>query len=430
MITRRLAKKAIVYTVVCAVTALIAALFIPAGGVSAQANTNSSNKKFDKKDIDRAIRYMQMNEKTNLAPVQPQARPSPSITATPTPTPTPIANPNYIQPLLFIAGDVTETPGNTAAITATFQWLKRWYSGALEYNNSGYVYRVADTIVYRAPQPLSYYTCANHEPGCGNNDGIWGNIQSELIAAGYPLWSTGTSYVVFVKGAGGWAGANCIPNCGANSPAPGPASSAGLAMVGDWALDAITGTVNNDCYLTMGTACYQDPQRGTIGHELGHTFGLAHALNQEGSIMYSWWNFPFVSLFDAQGNDEKGLLRNSSIFFSPQTCSKDALVNQVSMPINVRAKSQFTASFAVINYGYCHWAANNVDVHIVRDDVWRTKGQQLGKDVYPAQPYTFSLTLTAPAIKTSSTVYNSIWQMRASNQYFGPQMGNAVTVSL
>lgn len=421
--------KAITYTFFVAAVALIACFVIPKNGISAQSNgQGNSNKKFDKKDTDRAIQYMQVTEKTNLAPVQAQARPRPTTTVTPTPTP--VANPNYIQPVLFLPSDLSESPGNTAAIAATFQWLKRWYSGALEYNSSGYVYKVADTIVYRAPNPLSYYKCPNHETSCDSFDGIWGNVQTELTAAGYPLWSTGTSFVVFVKGAGGWVGANCIPNCGANSPAPGPASSAGVAMVGDWALDAITGTVNSDCYATMGSACYLDPQRGTVGHELGHTFGLAHALDQEGSIMYSWWNFPFVSLFDMQGNDEKGLLRNSSIFFSPQVCSKDVVVNQVIMPTAVRTKSQFAVSFAVTNYGYCHWAANNVDVYILRDDVWRTKGQQLGKDVFPAQPYTFSLTLTAPFLKVSSKVYNSIWQLRASGQYFGPQMGNTITVSL
>jgi hypothetical protein len=429
----RLLIQAIAYTFVFTAIALIAGIFVPIHGVSAQSNgqtnTAASNKKFDIKDTERAIRYMQGNEKTNLVPIRPLALPAPSITTTKALTPALGANPNYIQPILFLASDVPESPGNTAAITATFQMLKRWYSGALEYNNSGYVFNPTNTIVYHAGQPLSYYKCPNHEASCDNSDGIWGNVQSELMAAGYPLWSSGTDFVVFVKGAGGWAGSNCISNCGANSPAPGPASSAGVAILGDWALDAITGTVNSDCFAVMGTACYQDPQRGAIGHELGHTFGLAHALDQDGSIMYSWWNFPFVSLFGVQGNDEKGTLRNSSIFFLPQTCSRDVLVNQVSMPTTVRAKSQFTASFAVINYGYCHWAAASTDIHIVRDDVWRTRGQQLGNDVYPAQPYTFSLTLTAPAIRRP-TVYNSIWQLRASSRYFGPQMGNPIRVSL
>jgi hypothetical protein len=172
-----------------------------------------------------------------------------------------------------------------------------------------------------------------------------------------------------------------------------------------------------------------DPQRGAIGHELGHTFGLAHAQNLDGSIMYSWWNFPFVSLFSTQGNDEKSLLRNQSIFFSPQICSNDVEVTEINMPATVLARSQFNATFSVTNYGFCHWSKSLTILSIVRDDVWKVKSQALGQDIYPTQPYTFSLTLIAPAIKTSVAVYNSFWQMKSSNQFYGPQMGRQITIT-
>lgn len=391
-------------------------------GQSAPDNQNApSNKKFDRKDITRAKEYLEINEKNNLTPLSTAGRT--------TPTPTSIPNLNYVQPILFVPSDQTENPGNSSAITTTFQLLKRWYSGPLEQNNTGFTFQVSDTIVYRAPQPLSYYKCPNHETSCETSDGIWPNVQSQLLDAGYPLWATGTSFVVFVKGGGGWSGSGCIDNCYANWPSPGPASRAGLAILGDWSLDAITGIVNSECFATIGSTCYLDPQRGAIGHELGHTFGLAHSNDQAGSIMYSWWDFPFTSLFGDSGNDEKGLLRTDSKFFSSQPCNMMAQVNQITLPVSVKSKTQFNVLFNLTNYGYCRWGGSTSDLHIVRDDVWGTKQQQVGVDTYPAQPHLFNMILTSPMIRTgTSQVHSSIWQMRSANKYFGPQMGNSITV--
>jgi hypothetical protein len=401
-------------------------------------NGVSSNKKFDKKDLPRVLEY-EKNHKKDLTPIKQLDLPSPSASSSASPSaailpltltspsPTPAAN-YFVQPILFVASDLMEDPKNSPAITDTFQLLRRWYSGALEKNNLGYTFRLANVVVFHAPQPFSYYKCPNHETTCDNHDGIWGNVQTELRDAGYPIWGDGISYVVFVKGAGGWAGANCVPNCGTNYPAPGPASTGGFAILGDWALDAISGTVNSDCFNNLGTACYQDPQRGAIGHELGHTFGLAHALDQIGSIMYSWWDFPFTSLLGTSGNDEKSLLRNNSKFFSSQACSPNALINQTILPATVKTKTRFTASFNLTNYGFCHWDTSNIDLRIIRDNVWTTYQQRLLQNVYPAQPYTFSLTLTAPQINVAKKTYYSYWRLRKSGQYFGPQMGSQISV--
>lgn len=381
---------------------------------------NSSKKNFDARDTSRVFEYTNSTKK-ELAPVTSSTEAS--ITESEVVE-------YYAQPILFIAQDMQEDAANVPAITESFQLINRWYSGALELNNSGYAVTLKNTIVYKAPHPFSYYKCPNHETSCDTFEGIWPNVQTELLNAGYPLWSAGTSHVILVKGAGGWAGANCVPNCGTNWPGPGPASNAGVAILGDWALDGISGVVNPECFAQIGTACYQEPQRGAIGHEFGHTFGLAHAMDQSGSIMSTWWLYPNVSLLSTPGNDEKSLLRNDSNFFSPVSCTPDVLVKAVSQPQSVKTATSFTAQFEVMNYGYCGWVANKTDLSIVRDAVWGTKMQVLPTPVYPGQSHTFSLTLTAPTIRAKSlpAVKQSIWQMRTNKNFFGPQMGGPITV--
>lgn len=385
-----------------------------------EENPSSSDKKFDKKDLPRVKDYLATHEKKNLEPVMLNGQPVPETALVPT---------YSIQPILFIASDLAENPQNAAAIAGTFQLLNRWYSGALEQRSSGYSYQLANVIVYHAPQPFSYFKCPNHEAVCDNYDGIWGNVQIELMNAGYPIWAAGTSYVVFVKGAGGWAGSNSS-NPTTNWPAPGPASQAGFGILGDWALDAITGTTNEECYANLGSACYRDPQRGAVGHELGHTFGLAHAQDQTGSIMFSWWDFPYDSLFGTPDNDEKSVLRNGSPFFQPQACNPAVQVDQVSSPTSVISGTRFTVSFKLTNYGFCHWSASNTVLQLVSTNVWRASKQPLNVDIYPAQPVQFSPVLTAPTFRgTAPVTYDDYWQMMAGKKYFGPKIGGKITVT-
>jgi len=391
----------------------------PAFAQDSQTDPKSSKKPFDSRDTTRAIEYTKSQEKRFAPEVRVTSE---AVTETPT---------SYkVQPILFIPSDRQEATGNTQSINETFQLLKRWYSGTLEQNSSAYLFTVENAIVYKAPQPLSYYKCPNHETTCDTYDGIWGNIQTELVNAGYPLWANGNSHIIFVKGAGGWAGSSCVPNCYTNWPYPGPASSAGISILGDWALDGITGTVNSDCFAQMGTACYQDPQRGAVGHEMGHTFGLAHANDVSGSLMLNWWDYPNVSLINTTGNDEKSMLRTSP-FFTMSACTYDASLKQMTMPQSVKTGTQFTSTFTISNTGFCRLPLTRTDLHIVKDDVWGTKQSTLKQDVLPTLSYTFVLSEKAPKLSSRqmSVVKNNMWQLRLDRKYFGPLMGAPILVT-
>ncbi len=432
MITRR------VFVSVICLCLMGSFLFIPQGYAFAtpgsgdepapkadQEDASSSKKKFDQQDIPRAIEYMENFEKHGL----------PAGEATNDLAPLAVGS-FYVQPILFVPSDRVEDAANRPAIDETFQLLNRWYSGALELDNSGYSFQVKGTVIIHASHPFDYYKCPYHISPCDNYDGIWGNVLTEVTSAGFPLWSYGTSHIILVKGAGGWAGGNNTTST-TYWPGPGPAATAGAAILGDWALDAISGTTNPECYANMGSACYQDPQRGAVGHELGHTFGLAHAQNQQGSLMYSWWSFPWDGLANGPilvdpklSNNEQGVLR-SSLFFSPQACSLDAQVKEATVPSRVKAGSQFTASFTVTNVGFCHWAPATTVLSLVSSNVWGLTQQSLSQAVYPAQYATFTLSLKAPLLsrKQSRNTYDCYWQLKDQSTVFGPKMGSRISVT-
>lgn len=381
---------------------------------------NTSRKPFEQKDAVRAEAYRESQEKN----LQPQVEVS--ITSEQS-----LQTGYYIQPILFIPSDLQEAPNNSQSVNETFQLLKRWYSGTLEKDSNAYLFTVNNAIVYKAPQPLSYYKCPNHEVSCDTWDGIWGNVQNELRNAGYPLWVSGTSHVIFVKGAGGWAGSSCVPNCFTNWPYPGPSSEAGISILGDWALDAISGTVNPDCFAAMGTACYMDPQRGAVGHELGHTFGLAHANGQPGSIMSEWWNYPNTSLLEVAGNDEKSILRTGDKFFLTSACTYDSALTNLVMPQTVKIGSTFSSSFTVTNSGFCRYPATRSKLAIVYDDVWGVKTASLSQDLYPTRSHTFVIQMKAPMVpaKKLPLVKRNYWQMKLDTTSFGPLMGSVISLT-
>lgn len=406
--------------------AVLSVILLNTQSLSVQAQTTpsdpqSSDKAFNSSDATRAKDFTNSSEKIRLAPVT-------SIGSSAIITPTKVTY--KVKPILFIPSDKTADSGNAQAIDNTMYLLKRWYSGSLQKDNSAFIFTPETTVVYKASHPISYYKCPNHETSCDTYDGIWNNVQTELTSAGFPLWSDGTSYIIFVKGGAGWSGSSCLPNCSANWPYPGPVTTAGISILGDWALDGISGKTNTECFAQIGSACYQNPQRGAVGHEMGHTFGLAHANDTTGSIMYDWWNYPNVSLISVPGNDEKALLRGSS-FFTSTACSYNSDLVQQSMPSSIKGGTLFTSTFTITNTGYCSFPAIRTDLHVVRDDVWRTTSVVLKQSVPPTLSYTFIVPERSPnySVAHLPVVKDNIWRIRVDSNYIGHNVGGPITIT-
>ncbi len=154
-------------------------------------------------------------------------------------------------------------------------------------------------------------------------------------------------------------------------------------------------------------------------------------MDLSGSIMFSWWDFPYDTLFGDPGNDEKSVLRSDSKFFLPQACNPNTQVDRITAPTSVVTGSQFTVSFELTNYGFCHWAANSTAIRLVSKNVWGINSQSLNVNIYPAQPATFTLLMKAPPLKgtNGTAVYDNYWQMQIASQSFGPIIGNRITVT-
>lgn len=390
-------------------------------GLVSYAKTQPSSK-FDPENTQKVKDFSQ--EKTNLEPVKLDGASQRAESKQ-------LGSSNYkIQPILFVPSDQQETSNNESSINSTFKLIRQWYAGALEQNNKTYVFNLENAIVFKASQPLSYYKCINHEITCDNFDGLWVNTQTELLNSGYPLWQTGYSHIIFVKGGGGWSGSSCTPNCYANWPSPGPASTSGVSLLGDWALDAISGTVNRDCYAELETACFDQSQRGAIAHELGHTFGLAHSIEQEGSVMSSWWLFPYVTLANTSGNDEKSLLKQSP-FFNQAACTYDSSLVEMVQPTSITTGTQFSSIFSIENNGLCAWKKDKTSLTLIKDKVWGITSIPLQNDVKPGQTYNFYSNMKAPALgkRKLSEVKRSDWQLKIGRNFIGLVMGSSITIT-
>jgi hypothetical protein len=114
-------------------------------------------------------------------------------------------------------------------------------------------------------------------------------VVQELYSRGFPTPpgqnEDGYTVLIFVKGAGGYAGGRELGS-----------ADAGWALLGDWAIDSIEGAVAEGDYWWSGARL----QTGAAAHELGHAFGLPHpdsyGGNNETSVMGEWWRYPNVGL--------------------------------------------------------------------------------------------------------------------------------------
>ena len=229
-----------------------------------------------------------------------------------------------IQPILFIPSNLTADPASLPAIDNTMQELRSWYASQL----SAKTFNVSPAIEVTGQYELKHY-CPNttvdtqciQVPGeVGADPGDINNVLADLSAQGHSI-EENVILVIFWVGGYGYAG-------GAKWT-----DRSGMAAVGDWAIDGIlgkyeSGTATSNCNHSSSAQiiCRKNAQIGTIGHELGHAFGLPHPTDDSSqpgdpnywlsTLMAVSWDYPDVVLIDSSANPEKTTLLNHPFFES------------------------------------------------------------------------------------------------------------------
>lgn len=170
--------------------------------------------------------------------------------------------------------------------------VQRFYSD----NFNGRTFQLDSLELVQASSPKeSYFIIWNgrniYEDGVEFNGNMEAAVVAELYARGYPTPPAqnedGYSVVIFVKGAGGYAGGREFPS-----------ADGGRAILGDWCIDSLTGGVPEGTYWWSGLRL----QTGAAAHELGHTFDLPHpdayGGDFAGTVMGNWWDYPTIGLDD------------------------------------------------------------------------------------------------------------------------------------
>jgi hypothetical protein len=222
--------------------------------------------------------------------------------------------PDYsVVPILFSPTDwdvnSAEVQDEAASLRTALAEIQQFYGTSL----GGRTFRLNALKVVQGFGPKESYAIRWN----GNNiyeDGVefTGNMEHEVVSElhqrGFPTPpaqnESGYSALIFVKGAGGYAGGRELG-----------AGDGGWAILGDWCIDSIQGAVPEGAYWWSGRRL----QIGAAAHELGHTFGLPHpdAYNGdwETTVMGEWWNYPNLGF---NPWEIQSLWSNKASFFVPE----------------------------------------------------------------------------------------------------------------
>jgi len=179
--------------------------------------------------------------------------------------------------------DSRRLPFDLAAIAD----VRAWYARVLR----GLTFTADPLVVRRSRSTFMELADSNFQAW-------WPLLQQEFTDLGVP-WkgADGVKLLLLVQGAGAWAGAES-ENDGlqrrddAGRIAGG--SMGGFALIGDSSVGGLVAGVCPTDGLQRGTAwwCNWDTYRGTITHELGHTWGLPHPDAIRPDSTAGPWNCP------------------------------------------------------------------------------------------------------------------------------------------
>jgi hypothetical protein len=230
-----------------------------------------------------------------------------------------------VLPIFFVPTDWSvngdEVRGEAAALRTAVDEIRAFYGR----ENSDWTFTLDPLQVVQGEGPRTqYHIIWNgrniYEDGVEFDGNMEAAVVSELYDRGYPTPEaqnqSGYSSLIFVKGAGGWAGGREFI-----------AGDGGWAILGDWAIDSIQGQVPEGAYWWSGRRI----QTGASAHELGHTFDLPHPDAYGGAwdstIMGYFWLYPAAGLNDY----DRGILLGEKLAFFARTAvgsvSRTALVS-------------------------------------------------------------------------------------------------------
>ena len=324
-------------------------------------------------------------------------RPLPAQPVSANPSP---ASLSYTLAIYYVLpADIPYNPALYNRLRDSAEEMRSWYqlaSGGL-------------TWEYAYPEVVRVYHGLNERQYYLDNGNWWGSLLTEMGSAGYPVWESGIVTLLWAQGAGWWAGA-----------AWGCESQCGMALLGA----ELFPEFNNPAW--SGGEC-PDPDGhgveawpctpvGAMAHELGHTVGLIHPLDDPLTAPYAWhslmqshWNYPDEAPAEARPwgflRTERKSLRLSPFMKPDQPLTQpfEALDVAVNLPPGSPPPQ---ASFDLLLQGRTVTLTNTTPA---ADLTYWTFGDQAASSTFsPAHTYAatgvYTVTLRASSINSTMAV--------------------------
>lgn len=184
----------------------------------------------------------------------------------------------HVSTLYLIPSDYSFSQAEYNTIISTMHEVQAWYQIA----TGGVTFVLEDDgvpTVINLEHNAAYYST-----------NYWGNILDELVTLGINNWEEEEIKMIFLRAGGGLAGAaqGCLGECG-------------VGMIGMDLWPEYNSGQFIDCPGGVGGDAWPCTPVGATVHELGHTFGVAHPLDNgyawevaSHSVMQTHWNYPYV----------------------------------------------------------------------------------------------------------------------------------------